>query len=108
MGKRRLTTPARAAGQEVRPMLRRSLAALAVAAPAVPGARRARAQGFPDRPVTMIVPYAPGGSADVLARVIGPAMGEVLGQPVVVELRPGAGGNVGAAHVAQGARADGY
>ena len=86
-------------------MLRRSLLVLPAAA-AVP--RRARAQGFPDRPVTMVVPYAPGGSADVLARVIGPAMAEALGQPVVAELRPGAGGNVGAAHVAHGARVDGH
>ncbi|MBD0272342.1 MAG: tripartite tricarboxylate transporter substrate binding protein [Acetobacteraceae bacterium] len=86
-------------------MLRRSLLILPAAA-ALP--RRARAQGFPDRPVTMVVPYAPGGSADVLARVVGPAMAEALGQPVVVELRPGAGGNVGAAYVAHGARADGH
>lgn len=83
-------------------MHRRSLLALA----ALPAA--ARAQGFPDRPVTMVVPYAPGGSADVLGRVVAPAMAEVLGQSVVVELRPGAGGNIGAAHVATAARADGY
>lgn len=70
--------------------------------------RQADAQGFPDRPVTMIVPYAPGGSADVLGRVVAAAMAETLGQPVVVELRPGAGGNIGAAHVATGARADGH
>ena len=85
-------------------MLRRSLLALP-AATAMP--RPGRSQGFPDRPVTMVVPYAPGGSADVLARVIGPAMAEVLGEPVVVELRPGAGGNIGAAYVAHSARADG-
>ncbi len=66
------------------------------------------ARAFPDRPVTMVVPYAAGGSADVLARVIGPEMAAVLGQPVVIELRPGAGGNVGAAHVASSARADGH
>jgi tripartite-type tricarboxylate transporter receptor subunit TctC len=83
-------------------MHRRSLLALA----ALPVA--AHAQGFPDRPVTMVVPYAPGGSADVLGRVVAPAMSEVLGQSVVVELRPGAGGNIGAAHVATSARADGY
>ncbi len=63
---------------------------------------------WPDRPITMVVPYAPGGSADVLARVMAPEMASVLGQSVVVELRPGAGGNIGAAHVAQSARADGY
>ena len=82
---------------------RRSLfLASALAAPA--GAQTA----FPDRPVTMIVPYAPGGSADVMARVIAPEMSRVLGQPVVVELRPGAGGHVGGAYVAHTARADGY
>ena len=83
-------------------MHRRSLLALA----ALPMA--ARAQDFPDRPVTMIVPYAPGGSADVLGRVVAPAMAEALGQSVVVELRPGAGGNIGAAHVATATRADGH
>jgi tripartite-type tricarboxylate transporter receptor subunit TctC len=63
---------------------------------------------YPDRPVTMIVPYAPGGSADVMARVIAPEMSRTLGQPVVVELRPGAGGHVGGAYVARSASADGY
>lgn len=85
-------------------MLRRTFLILPLAA-ALPG--RALAQPYPDRPVTMVVPYAPGGSADVLARVIGPAMSEVLGQPVVVELRPGAGGNIGAAHVAKAVAPDG-
>jgi tripartite-type tricarboxylate transporter receptor subunit TctC len=63
---------------------------------------------WPDRPITMVVPYAPGGSADVLARVMAPEMASQLGQAVVVELRPGAGGNIGAAHVAGATRADGY
>ena len=63
---------------------------------------------FPERPVTMVVPYAPGGSADVIARVMAPEMSAALGQPVVVELRPGAGGHIGAAHVARAAPADGY
>lgn len=66
------------------------------------------ARAFPDRPVTMVVPYAPGGSADVLSRVLAAAMEPRLGQPVVVELRPGAGGNLGAAHVAQQTDADGH
>jgi tripartite-type tricarboxylate transporter receptor subunit TctC len=70
-------------------------------------ARPAQA-AWPDRPITMVVPYAPGGSADVVARVMAPEMASLLGQPVVVELRPGAGGNIGAAHVASSARADGY
>ncbi len=68
----------------------------------------ARAQGFPDRPVSIVVPYASGGPIDVLARVIAPEMSGVLGQPVTIDTRPGAGGNVGAAHVAQTARADGH
>ncbi len=70
-------------------------------------ARPAQA-AWPDRPITMVVPYAAGGSADVIARVMAPEMASMLGQPVVVELRPGAGGNIGAAHVASSARADGH
>lgn len=66
------------------------------------------ARAFPDRPLTVIVPYAPGGSADVLARVIAAAIEPSLGRPVVVDLRPGAGGNVGAALVAKQAAADGH
>jgi len=65
-------------------------------------------QAFPTRPITMIVPYAAGGSADVVARPVAAEMGKVLGENVVVELRPGAGGNIGAEYVARSARADGY
>src|ERR1043166_1266977 len=65
-------------------------------------------QAFPTRPVTMIVPYAAGGSADVVARPVAAEMAKVLGENVVVELRPGAGGNIGAEYVAKSARADGY
>src|SRR5688572_10238486 len=93
---RERTSSLRIGTKERRHMHRRALLALP-AATLLP--RPARAETFPDRPVTMVVPYAPGGSADVLARVIGPAMAEQLGQPVVIEQRPGAGGNIGAAHV---------
>ena len=65
-------------------------------------------QAFPTRPVTMIVPYAAGGSADVVARPVAAEMGKILGENVVVELRFGAGGNIGAEYVARSARADGY
>ena len=65
-------------------------------------------QVFPTRPITMIVPYAAGGSADVVARPVAAEMGKLLGENVVVELRPGAGGNIGAEYVARSARADGY
>jgi tripartite-type tricarboxylate transporter receptor subunit TctC len=65
-------------------------------------------QAFPTRPITMIVPYAAGGSADVVARPVAAEMSKVLGENVVVELRPGAGGNIGAEYVARSARGDGY
>jgi tripartite-type tricarboxylate transporter receptor subunit TctC len=66
------------------------------------------AQDFPRHPVTMVVPYAAGGSADVVGRLVAAEMSKALGQNVVVELRPGAGGNIGAEYVAKSARADGY
>jgi tripartite-type tricarboxylate transporter receptor subunit TctC len=56
----------------------------------------------------MIVPYAPGGSADVVGRLVAVEMTKALGQSVVLELKPGAGGNIGAELVARSARADGY
>jgi len=68
----------------------------------------AMAQQFPTRPITMIVPYAAGGSAGVVAPPGAAEMSKVLGENVVVELRPGAGGNIGAEYVAKSARADGY
>src|SRR4051812_4609711 len=68
----------------------------------------ANAQRYPTRPITMIVPYAAGGSADVVARPFALEMAKILGENVVVELRPGAGGNIGAEYVAKSARADGY
>src|ERR1700752_3333941 len=65
-------------------------------------------QAFPTRPITLIVPYAAGGSADVVARPVAAEMAKLLGENVVVELRPGAGGNIGAEYVARSARADGH
>jgi tripartite-type tricarboxylate transporter receptor subunit TctC len=62
----------------------------------------AAAQGFPSRPVTIVVPYSPGSTSDLIPRAIAPLMSQSLGVPVVVENRPGAGGNVGAALVAKG------
>lgn len=70
-------------------------------------AAQARAQGFPDRPVRLVVPWAPGGSTDVLARLISVPMGEALGQPLIVDNRPGASGTIGHASVAR-SPADGY
>ena len=60
------------------------------------------AQAFPSRPITIVVPYSPGSTSDLLPRAIAPHMSRSLGVPVVVENRPGAGGNIGAALVAKG------
>src|SRR5262245_7034703 len=71
-------------------------------------AARAQTSGnYPDHPITLIVPYAPGGGNDVLARAVAEPMGKWLGQPVVIENRGGAGGSVGTRQVAKAAP-DGY
>jgi len=64
-------------------------------------------QGYPERPVRIVAPFAPGGLADVLSRAVGERLQKQLGQPFVVENRPGAGGNIGADLVAR-AEPDGY
>jgi len=78
------------------------IAALAATAP-----HRASAQGYPDRPVTLVVPFAPGGSTDILARAVAAHLRETFGQPIVVENRTGASGNTGTGTVARAAP-DGY
>ena len=70
-------------------------------------ASAAVAQTYPNKPIRLIVPYAAGGTSDILARQIGPELNKAWGQPVVVENRPGANGNVGADMVAKSAP-DGY
>lgn len=70
------------------------------------GSVSAQAQ-FPTRPVTIIVPFAAGGSTDIVARLVGQKMGELLGQSVVIDNRAGAGGNIGSTNVAR-ATPDGY
>jgi len=79
-----------------------SLPLLAMAKPSY-----SQAPGWPTRPLQILVPYAPGGPTDILARLVAPVLGQRLGQPVVVTNAGGAGGNIG---MAQGARAapDGY
>lgn len=81
-----------------------AVAALALGAVAP----NAMAQGaFPNKPVTLVVTYPPGGGADAMARLVAPKMGEALGQSVIVENKPGASGQIGASAVAKAA-ADGY
>jgi len=87
---------------------RRKFLHLATGAAALPAvARIARAQTYPTQPVRVIVPFAPAGSGDILARLIGQWLSERLGQPFVIENRPGAAGNIGT-EAAVRAPADGY
>jgi tripartite-type tricarboxylate transporter receptor subunit TctC len=86
-------------------MKRRVFALAAFAAALLPAA--ALAQEYPERPVTMVVPFPPGGVADITARPVAAAMSTFLKQPVVVENKAGAGGGVGMQHVAR-AKPDGY
>jgi tripartite-type tricarboxylate transporter receptor subunit TctC len=81
------------------------LAAGAATLPAI--SRLACAQTYPARPVRIIVPYAPGGTTDIVARLIGQSLSERLGQQFIIENRPGAGGNIGTEVVAR-APPDGY
>ena len=65
------------------------------------------AQGYPTKPITLVVPFAPGGGTDSLARELGKLLGDKLGQPIIVDNRGGAGGAIAAAAVSQ-AKPDGY
>jgi tripartite-type tricarboxylate transporter receptor subunit TctC len=87
---------------------RRNFLHLAAGAAALPAVSRfANAQSYPSRPVRLIVPFAPGGGFDILARLIGQWLSERLGQPFVIENRPGANGNIGTEAVVR-ASPDGY
>jgi tripartite-type tricarboxylate transporter receptor subunit TctC len=86
--------------QGLRPLL---LAAFAM----LPLARNAQAQDYPSKPLRMVVAFAPGGPTDAMARLIADKLGDKLGQRVIVENRPGAGGNIGYESVAK-SPADGW
>jgi tripartite-type tricarboxylate transporter receptor subunit TctC len=81
------------------------LAASAATLPAVP--RIASAQAYPAKPIHLIVAFAPAGASDIIARIIGPALSERLGQQIVIENKAGAGGNLGTEFTVRAAP-DGY
>jgi len=80
---------------------------LAACAALLSTAPAAQAQAFPTKPVSLVVPFPPGGPTDAMARTLAAEMKDRLGQPMIVENRAGAGGNIGADHVAR-AEADGH
>jgi tripartite-type tricarboxylate transporter receptor subunit TctC len=86
---------------------RRTLLATLAAAPFATLASRSAFAAYPDRPIRLIVPFAPGGNADLVGRLLAETMAPSLGQSLVVENRAGAGGSLGAGVVAQSAP-DGY
>jgi tripartite-type tricarboxylate transporter receptor subunit TctC len=84
-----------------------ALAGLAAAGPFAAPTASVAAEAWPNRPVTIIVPFGPGSGTDVIARVVGERLGEALKQNIVVDDRPGANGSLAAAYVAK-APPDGY
>jgi tripartite-type tricarboxylate transporter receptor subunit TctC len=84
-----------------------ALAFCAVSLLAVSGVQQALAQVYPSKPIRLVLPFPPGGGTDILGRVIAQKLGESIGQNVIAENRPGAGGNVGAEFTARQAP-DGY
>src|SRR3569833_2844741 len=98
-----MTNSKRLAGEDAMNKFLSCVAGIALLALFFPAA----AQNFPSRPITMIVPFAPGGPADVLGRLIGEKMSEDLGQQVIIDNRPGANTIIGAQAVAK-AKPDGY
>src|SRR5213595_2715005 len=90
------------------PMLsRRTFLSTLAAAPFASALPRAALAAYPDKPIRLIVPFAAGGNADFVARLVGDSMAKTLGHPIVVENRAGAGGSLGADLDAKAA-ADGY
>ena len=90
---------------QLRPVLTAALALIAGLCP--PGFAWAQASDWPNKPIRWVVPFPPGGAMDAIARILGEKAAKTLGQPFVIENKPGAGGNIGADAVAK-SPADGY
>jgi len=90
-------------GETIKKIMRRAACALVLAVVASP----VSAQGFPSRPLKLVVPYAPGGSADSVARIVARKVSENMSQPIVIENKGGAGSILGTDLVAK-AEPDGY
>src|ERR1019366_6047463 len=93
--------------EETMPISRRRLIITLGLSPAAPLLPRSAFAAYPDRPIHLIVPFAPGGNADIVGRLVSERISNALGQPVVVDNRGGAGGSIGAEAVAR-ATPDGY
>src|SRR5690349_8699414 len=89
------------------PKMIRALLAVALCAWMLHGPTPANAQTYPSRPIKVVVPFPPGGPTDGMARIISERLGAVLGQPIVIENRGGAGGGIGGKFVAE-SDPDGY
>ncbi len=92
---------------EISPLRRRHVTAALALIPLMPLMAVAQKSGWPDKPLRLVVGWPPGGSADVVARLLAEQLGRRIGQPVIVENRPGASGRIGAQQVAR-ADPDGY
>ena len=88
-------------------LARRAVPALLAVVATAMAAQAQGADAFPARPITLVVPFAPSGGNDIMARLVGERMGKAFGQQIVVENRPGAGGNIGSRQAARSAP-DGY
>lgn len=86
---------------------RTGLKALAAAALTLASMGSALADAYPSKAITMIVPFSAGGTTDILARIVGQALGQEMGETIIIENKPGAGGNIGAQQAAR-SKADGY
>src|SRR5262245_18811432 len=99
--------PLSSGGSTMRQSRRQFLHLAACGAALAAGSREAAAQSYPGRPVRIIIGFPPGGPADILARLLGQRLSERLGQPFVIESRPGAGSNIATESVVR-SPADGY